>query len=139
MVNIIVKRPLEFLTSLIEVLPVNTLMSFEGELAGVLEPDFLYADKEIGKLIRGTRTPKQDFWVFKLDLETKNYLMKDFLHRIGIRGNVLHVLCEFEGEILFAAYDNFDVDSVGIKKTGNITDALLDGLAKKGIIKYYSE
>lgn len=112
-----VKRSKEFLTYLIDSLPIETRISFEGDLSKVTKSDYVISTEELGNLIRNTRTPKQDFWVFKLDESTKGFLKKDFLNRVGIRKNVIHILGERQDKLIFTAHDNFNESSVLLLKS----------------------
>jgi len=114
-------------------------MSFEGELASKLTPAHLYSDREQGLLVRNTSTPKQDFWVFRINKETKDYLKKDFFNRIGLRTNVLHVLSMLDNRILFCSYDSFDEDSVLLTQTSSITDDFVRRLMEKQIVREFEK
>lgn len=71
-----VKKPKELLIYLIDSLPTEVSISFEGDLSKVAESDYVITTEEQGILTRNTRTPKQDFSVFKLDKITKDFFKK---------------------------------------------------------------
>jgi hypothetical protein len=123
-----VKKPLEFCDNLIDILPDNTLLSFEGKLNGILNPKHLYSNKEIGLLMRNTKTPKQDFWVFQFNPVTRDYLKSEFIGYIGIHTNVIHMLAEYNHTLVFTSYDNFNEDCVSIVQTNEITKEKIDQL-----------
>ena len=129
-----VKRPLQLLDVLLTHLPSCSLISFEGNLKNILVPEHLHSEIEQGLLKRSTQTPKQDFWIFKLNEQTKNYLKNDFLNRIGIKSNVLHILIEYNGAIVFSAFDCFDLDSVILTQTNSFNDEFVQALYDKNLI-----
>lgn len=132
-----VTKPLMFLEKLIDVLPTDTLISFEGNLSEILTPKFLVSNVEQKKLIRNTRTPKSDLWIFHLDEPTREYLKSDFLKRIGIKTNVNHVLAFYEGALIFSSYDNFHSDSVQLTQTNTINDRFIGLLVDENILEIH--
>ena len=71
-----VRKPKKLLIYLIDSLPSETRISFEGNLSKISESDYVISTNEQGRLIRNARTPRQDFVIFKLDTKTKEFLKK---------------------------------------------------------------
>ena len=130
-----VRKPKELLNYLIDSLLTDTFISFEGDLSRIQQKEHVRSTEEKGNFIRNTRTPKQNFWVFKLDNETKKFLKSDFLNRVGIRKNVIHVLAGTEDKIIFAAYDNFHQDCVSLSKSEVFNDHFILKITQEKIIK----
>lgn len=107
-----VRQHLKLLHTILDSIPDGSKISFEGDLKKQLTPGIEFTEKEEGCLTRNTRTPKQDFWVFKIDSKSRDYLKKNFMNRIGISKNVIHIMAEDKGKLLFASYDNFFEDNV---------------------------
>ena len=126
--NLKVKQPKEFMQTLLEIIPNDSRISFEGNLKKQLLPKVQFTETEEGCLIRNTKTPKQDFWVFKIDNESRSYLKNDFINRIGIATNVIHIMIESEGKLLFTSYDNFNDDCVLLKETFFANNNFMEGL-----------
>jgi len=61
-----VRRPIELLNKLLEIIPTGSLLSLEGKLTNVITPKHLHSIEEQGVLKRNTRTPKLDFGYSKL-------------------------------------------------------------------------
>ena len=102
-------------------------------MSKTLTPKFLFSEDVQNKLIRNTKTPKSDFWIFHLDEQTKEYLKSDFLKRIGIKANVNHVLAFYDGVIIFSSYDNFHSDLVQLAQIDDITDQFIGRLIEDNI------
>ena len=114
-------------------------MAFEGELAGSITPDYLFAEDEEFGLTRGTLVPRQDFWVFRLNPRTKAYLKEDFMQGVGLTTNVLHVSIAIDGQVVFGAYDRFHEECVILHQTEWVSPELMDQLWAKGAISGVEE
>ena len=130
-----VRKPKELLNYLIDSLSTDSFISFEGDLSKIQQSEHVYSNEEKGNFKRNTRTPRQDFWIFKLDFETKKFLKSDFLNRVGIRKNVMHVLAGTEDKIIFSAYDNFDKECVSLSKSEVFGDHFIGKMTQEKIIE----
>ncbi len=86
-------------------------------------------------LVRNTWVPVKDFWVFKLDVDTREYMSTDLLQNIGLEDRVIHILIEFDQAILFASHDHFAEGYVILKQTGYFNDDFVNDLQQTDVIK----
>ena len=56
------------------------------------------------------------------------------MNRVGIRKNVIHILVESHGVLIFAAYDNFNEDSVSLMKSQTYDDDFVHLLMEEKIL-----
>lgn len=130
-----VKKVKEFLQGVIACAPAGALLSFEGEMSNALSPHLVVSMEAEGHLLRNvTETAAYDFWIFCLNPETKAYLAKDFVHRVGIIKNVLHILLEVEGKLIFSSHDTFSKDCVFLRETEYFSKSFLESLHNKKIL-----
>jgi hypothetical protein len=115
----------------------DSRISFEGalsqtELAQMAGVTF----HEGGALKRGTLQPKLDFLVLPLTQQNLSALEKAVVSKIGFghRG-IIHVQIEKNGEMAFAAYDNFDRECVVAYSA--VSPALLDELTEARVLCGY--
>ncbi|MEM6264940.1 MAG: hypothetical protein AAGI38_20680 [Bacteroidota bacterium] len=134
-----VKKRKELLTQIVDLSPENASISFEGELKGVLVPKYLISADAIGLHKRNTLAPRMDFWVFNLEKKTKEYLKADFINRIGIASNVIHVLMTHQESYLFASYYHFASGMVQLFQSDFFSKETVLQLVKAGIVAGFEE
>jgi hypothetical protein len=133
-----VKKSVELVKAVIELFSGNAHLSLEGQLKG---KDFSFVEGIVTEpneiLKRNTLEPQQDFVILPVEVETKEVIKQKILPQVGLRQNVYHVLMEKEGELVFAAYDNFHPDTVLI--TGEVPRSWLEELLQQQVIKNFEE
>ena len=136
--QLIVKKPIELLAILIENFCGNANLALEGELS---HQDFsqIPGTSKIPTniLVRNTIWPEQDFIIMPIEVGTKDLIKGKILSQVGLRTNVLHILLEKEGVLVFAAYDTFDPDSVWLSNKAD--KKLLEELREARIIGGYKK
>ncbi len=130
-----VRKPIEFLTAMIEIFCGGSYISFEGDLSQANFWTIERASTEPrGMMQRNTTSPIYGFVILPLEQDTKKIIIRT-LPRIGLRSRVAHVLIERDGELKLAAYDWFYPYLVGV--SSDIEIALLDTLVEARIIRAY--
>ena len=88
-------------------------------------------------LKRATLTPRLDFVVLPLTPAWAAEIKKAVDSKIGFdrHKGIVHVQIEAEGEIAFAAYDNFQEDCVVV--TGSVPTPVLDDLVAARVLRGY--
>ncbi len=116
----------------------DTKISFEGELSHteLVKIDGATFD-ETGTLRRGTLAPKLDFVVLPLTQESVLAIEKAVMSKVSVNSSkgIVHVQVEKQGEMAFAAYDNFHNDCVVAFSA--ISVALLERLVKSKVLHSY--
>ena len=105
-----VKRPIEFLTSVLEAFSSeeDAKVSFEGDLQMLRNASLAGASTdETTCLRRQTLEPILDFLVIPLSRHNLRVLVS-LCGRVGVRTRVIHVQIESGGVLVFGAYDQFD-------------------------------
>jgi hypothetical protein len=114
-------------------------ISFEGNLSSTgLFGMNGSSHEEIGVLKRATLAPRLDFVVLPLTPAQAAEIEKAVDSKIGFDGykGIVHVQIESEGEIAFAAYDNFHEDCVVV--TGSVPTSVLDDLVTARVLRGYT-
>jgi len=132
--KISVRKRKELLSRIIDQIPNEGKISFEGTFLGKIKPKLIPSQSGNGILTRTTYFPIQDFWIFELNQQTKEYIKKDLLNSIGLRNNVVHVQIEVDSQLLFVSNDGFDVDGVSLTEMQSINLDFLQILKSDGII-----
>lgn len=130
-----IRKSKDFMVELIENLPKNSVISFEGDLDKIQKPHFVLDINNTQNIWRNTITPRLDFWIFRIDENSKDYLIKDFIHRVGIRDNVVHISVEHESRLIFNSNDNMDSEGVFLSCGEFFSFALLKRLKTESVIK----
>lgn len=130
-----VRKPIEFLTAMIEIFCGGSHISFEGDLS---QSKFWTIEgvstEPRGMMQRNTISSIYDFVILPLEQDTKKVIIRT-LPRIGLRSRVAHVLIERDSELKMAAYDWFYPYLVGV--SGDIDANLLDRMVETRIIRAY--
>ncbi|RDC64586.1 hypothetical protein [Adhaeribacter pallidiroseus] len=129
-----IKRAKEFMSDLILALPNDSLISFEGDLNKIQKPSFALDIEKSQNLRRNIISPRMDFWIFRLNEVTKNYLLNDFVNKVGIRYKVVHISAECDSKLIFNSNDNLDPEGVFISCGKFISPEFLNRLEKTGFI-----
>ncbi len=129
-----IKKAEEFIIELVLNLPNNSLISFEGEMSAFRKPNLVTTIEKTQNIRRNTIAPILDFWIFRLNNETKNYLINDFVNSIGIRDNVIHISVEHDAKLTFNSNDNFHPEAVFISCGKLISYQRIKQLEKNGVI-----
>jgi hypothetical protein len=114
--RISIKRPIEFLTSVLEAFSSDedAKVSFEGDLQMLQKVGLASVSlDETTCLRRHILEPMQDFLVIPLSRHNLQVLVSLF-GRVGVRTRVVHVQIESRGGLVFAAYDQFDSEGAWI-------------------------
>ncbi len=120
------------LLAILEKLGGNVHISFEGDLRGFSLDKFPGAcDKETPILKRNTIWPKQDFFVVPLESSMGQKLLSAISGAVPQR--ILHIQIEKDGVSQFAAYDNFDPESLCWGPALN--QEFLESLSSRGILE----
>jgi hypothetical protein len=114
-------------------------IAFEGNLidTGLFKMDGA-SHEETGTLKRATTAPPLDFVVLPLDAARVTDIEKAIDSKVAFNGykGIVHVQIEAQGEIAFAAFDNFGRDSVIV--TSRVSTSVLDDLVTARILKGYA-
>ena len=129
-----IKKAKDFMVEMIENLPNDCLISFEGDLDTIQKPDFVLDIDKTQNIRRNTIAPRLDFWAVRINYETKDYLIKDFIHRVGIRDNVVHISVEHESRLIFNSNDNMDPEGVFLSCGNFFSIDLLNKLKMESVI-----
>jgi hypothetical protein len=112
-------------------------VSFEGELSCC---DFKRLPKSSSEetvvLRRNTRSPRQDFVVLPLELDTLKSIVDEVLPGGRIVRQIIHVQISKLGYLAFGAYDNFHRDCT--VAFDPLLVPRLDALCATGVIRSYS-
>jgi hypothetical protein len=115
----------------------NTNVSFEGMLSHTeLAQMEGVGHEESDVLKRSTLQPKRDFRILPLTPQNVSAIVKAITSKIafGNRG-IIHVQIERNGKMAFAAYDNFDRESVVAYPA--VSSASLNELTMTGVLRNY--
>jgi hypothetical protein len=112
-------------------------ISLEGRLTksdlALMEP---VAYEEAGVLKRATLQPKLNFLILPLTQQSLPAIEKAVNSKIAFgNGGIVHVQLEREGELVFAAYDNFHRECVVAYSA--VSTALLDELIATRVLRGY--
>ena len=129
-----VKKAKDFISEVIVNLPNDCLISFEGDMNKIQKPDLVIDIENTQNIRRNTIAPRLDFWIFKIDEDTKDYLTNDFINRVGIRDNVVHISVEHDSKLILNSNDNFDSEGVFISCGKFISYDLLKRLEQDNVI-----
>ena len=133
-----VKNSVELVKAIVELFCGNARLSFEGQLK---EKDFSWVEgittEPTNVLQRHTLEPELAFVILPVETKTKEVIKQKILPQVGLRQNVIHVLMEKEGRLVFAAYDNFD--SAGVWITGQVKEKWLQELRQKKVITFFEK
>ena len=111
--NLVVKRPVQLVTLLIERLCGNAEMSLEGDLSFIHTQHLPSSSTEPTNLLpRSTIQPDVGFIIVPLECSSKERLIRSILPQAGLRTRIYHIQIQKNGERMFAAYDRFDADCV---------------------------
>jgi hypothetical protein len=111
-------------------------ISFEGDLSALPLSSIPGASQEeTGALKRNTRWPKQDFIVPPLESSAS----KAIASTIGgsVPSAIIHIQIEKDGTLQFAAYDNFDPQSILFSAA--VRPGVLESMVSESIMKPYTE
>jgi hypothetical protein len=135
--NLVVKRPIELLTLLIERLCGDAQMSLEGDVTYVDTREIPSSRTEPTALLsRSTTHPIEGFIILPIEPNTKEQLIHTVLPQAGLRTRINHVQIQKNGVRMFAAHDRFDVDCVWIGAW--VEETWLMILVEQGIIRSYA-
>lgn len=113
-------------------------MSLEGNLAQteVMQLGGVTQD-ETGVLKRATIEPRLDFVIFPLFPATVDVIERAIRSKIAFGGyrGIVHAQIETDGQLAFAAYDNFHKDCVYVGT--QVPSALLDRLVETKVLRGY--
>lgn len=129
-----IKKAKDFMTDLVMSLPNDCLISFEGDMNKIQKPNLVSDIDKTQNIRRNTVAPRLDFWIFKLNNDSKNYLTNDFINRVGIRENVVHIFVEYDSKLIFNSNDNFDPEGAFISCGKFISYDLLKRLEQNNVI-----
>jgi len=114
-------------------------IAFEGNLSDtvLIEMDGA-SHEEAGALKRATVAPPLDYVVLPLTLARVADIEKAIDSKVAFHGykGIVHVQIEAQGEIAFAAYDNFGRDSVIV--TSRVPTSVLDDLVTARVLRGYT-
>jgi hypothetical protein len=131
-----VKKPIELLASLLELLCGNARLSLEGDLSRVdLTKIPGVSRTPSGSLKRNTISPQQEFIIVPVEDHAVVRNLRRNFPRIGLKSLILHILIEKDGELAFAAYDQFYGGKAWV--SDRIGKSFLESLQEKGIIKSF--
>lgn len=131
-----VRRPVPFMSSLVEVFCGDAHMSLEGDLSDLRWSGRRQVNPRIEVLLRRqTIWPKQDYAVLPLEEDTLVEIKERVLPVVGLAEKVAHVQIEQHGELVFGAYDEFHADCVWV--TSQVGPEFLDRLKKDGCLRSY--
>jgi hypothetical protein len=132
-----VRRPIEFLSAVLEAFCGQARLSLEGDLEALRGVSLPGASRdETSCLRRNTIWPKQDFIVVPLVREILPTLVA-LCSRLGLRRRVLHVQIEDGGALVFGAYDQFDPSCVWV--SARFGESELQRLVQHGVIASYAQ
>lgn len=135
--SLVVAQPKALMPLLIDTFFPDTLISFEGMLKEFPIPEYVYATEVQSPLRRATISPETDFWVFRLDAATKQYLKEEFFEHIGLRGQVFHIMAAAGCAIVFESYDGFEHCFITLAHETPVSDKLLLEMQEQGIISAF--
>ncbi len=131
-----VRRPVPFMSSLVEAFCGDAHMSLEGDLSNLHWKGHRRVDPRIEVLLRRqTIWPKQDYAVLPLEEETLLEIKERVLPVVGLAEKVFHVQIEQRRELVFGAYDEFSAGCVWV--TRRVGSEFLDRLKKDGCLASY--
>lgn len=130
-----VRRKQELLSAIIDRVQDKAKISFEGKL-GHIEPKISPSTNETS-VIKRNSSISNDFWVFDIDGQTKDYLKREILNMVGLSYKVHHIFVQEGDELIFEAVDNFSEDCVALHKKSWVKEGFVKDLVVKGIIWGY--
>jgi hypothetical protein len=116
----------------------DSRISFEGKLSNTSLFEMQGSShEETGALRRATVAPLLDYVVLPLTSMGIHKIEKAIDSKIAFHGSkgIIHVQIESQGEIAFAAYDNFSRDCVVV--TSKVPTAVLDELVNAQVLRGY--
>ncbi len=139
--SIKVKRPIPFMTAMIDAFEGNGLISFEGDLSHLKEDNLTGISRERTACLRSQTlieyVPGEPphFVVIPLNANNAKEIRERILPTIGIRHRVRHVSIEKEGVLQFYSSDCFSEDQVFLRTT--YPEDLLNDLKKRKVIESF--
>ncbi len=132
-----VKKPIEFLSTLVERFQINGTLSMEGDLSAINLSEMFPVGKTPTEFLpkQGMITRKNQYASIQLDTEIISKLQKSVFPRIGLRNRVAHVQISVNNCHVLGAYDWFAEDCVWVDLPEG--DGLLEELKEKGIIRKF--
>jgi hypothetical protein len=124
------------LLAMMEELAGGAHVSFEGDLRGLTLSSMPGASGEpTAALKRNTLQPKQDFVVVPLEPS----MGQRIITAIGgtVPGAIIHIQIEKDGQLQFAAYDNFYPESIYFGSA--VKEAVIQSLVSQNIMRAYTE
>jgi hypothetical protein len=130
------RRSIDLLTAMLDMFCGDAYLSLEGDLSQ-LDYD-LFENFQVlpaQALDRNTIWPPQKLVSVALEAETLSIIKRHILPRVGIRKRILHIQIVKQTEMVFAAYDCFDRDLVGVINT--VGEPFLSSLVERKAIWSY--